>query len=124
MEQALLKSRAALRYYKVTREILKSDSGVSTWCKYITKRGNYYKKGPYTFMTLGQMETHVCLLIRSMRFESGVLYFDMMCFRGLKPNKAGLFEGSFSLGGGGGGLRGRGQLNPLHISRRTYLISI
>ena len=42
------------------------------------------------------------------------------------PNKAGLFEGSFSWGkGGGGGEEGGGvNLNPLHISGRTYLISI
>ena len=53
--------------------LLQSGVGITKWGKYITKRGNYYKKGPYTFMTLGQMETHVCLLIRPMRFESGVL---------------------------------------------------
>ena len=38
----------------------------------------------------------------------------------LNANKAGLFEGSFSWGKGGGG-----QFDPpVHISRRTYLISI
>ena len=62
-----------LIYYKVGQSLLQSGVGITKWSKYITKRGNYYKKGPYTFMTLGQMETHVGLLIRSMRFESVVL---------------------------------------------------
>ena len=62
-----------LIYYKVGQSLLQSGAGITKWGKYITKRSNYYKKGPYTFMTLGQMETHVCLLIRPMRFESRVL---------------------------------------------------
>ena len=37
----------------------------------------------------------------------------------LNPNKAGLFGGSFSWGGVGGQFD-----HPLHISRRTYLISM
>ena len=37
-----------------------------------------------------------------------------------KPNKAGLIEGSFGFFFLGGGT----NLIPLHISRRTYLISI
>ena len=60
-------------YYKVGQSLLQSGVGITKWGKYITKSGSYYKKGPYTFMTLGQMETHVCLLIKSMQFESGVL---------------------------------------------------
>ena len=55
------------------QSLLQNGEGITKWGKYITKMGNYYKKGPYSFMTLGQMETHVCLLIRPMRFESGVL---------------------------------------------------
>ena len=54
------------RYCKVGWVLL---SGVST----LQREGNYYKKGQYTFMTLGQVKTHVCLLIRPMRLESGVL---------------------------------------------------
>ena len=37
----------------------------------------------------------------------------------INPNKAGLFERSVSWGNGG-----EGQFDPLHISGRTYLISI
>ena len=60
-------------YYKVGQSLLQSGAGITKWGKYITKSGNYYKKGPYTLTTLRQMKTHVCLLIRPMRFENGVL---------------------------------------------------
>ena len=49
-----------------------------------------------------------------------LLVFQDDCWGQFNPNKAGLFEGSFSWGGGGG------QFDPppiLHIYRRTYLIS-
>ena len=40
-------------YYKVGQSLLQSGVGITKWGKYITKSGSYYKKGPYTFMTLG-----------------------------------------------------------------------
>ena len=50
-------------------------------------------------------------------------YPNSVCNKDFKPNKAGLFEGSFSKG-----RRGVTNLtsppSQLHISRRTYLISI
>ena len=69
--QVLLQS--GVIYYKVGHTSLQSGVDINSWGKYIKKRDNYYKNGAYTFMTLGQMEIHVCLLIRPMRFESGVL---------------------------------------------------
>ena len=42
----------------------------------------------------------------------------------LNPNKAGLFEGSFFWVGWEGGSIWQFDLSPVHISRKTYLISI
>ena len=47
-------------FYKVGQSLLQSGAGITKWGKYITKSGNYYKKGPYNFMTLRQMKIHVC----------------------------------------------------------------
>ena len=42
-------------YYKVGQSLLQNGAGITKWCKYITKRGNDYKKGLYTFMTNGNL---------------------------------------------------------------------
>ena len=60
-------------YYEVGQSLLQSGAGITKWGKYIARWGSYYEKVLYTLVTLGQMETHVCLLIRPMRFEGGVL---------------------------------------------------
>ena len=55
----------------------------------------------------------------SNKFDSVVRLVSRV-FQRINPNTAGLFEGSFSWVAGGGG-----QYDPpLHISRRTYPISI
>ena len=60
-----------------------------------------------------------------------LLTWDLPIFvKMLNPNKVRLFEGSFSGvggwgGGGSGDVRGGGRFDPpLHISRRTNLVSI
>ena len=67
-------------YYKVGQSLLQSGVGIIKWCNFIAKWGNYYRKGQYIFLTLGQMETHVyrqgqCGLRAGLR---GLLIFERL----------------------------------------------
>ena len=47
-----------LIYSIVGQSLLKTGVGIIKWDSFIAKWGNYYRKGKYIFMTLGQMENH------------------------------------------------------------------
>ena len=46
-------------YYKVGQSLLQSGVGFIKWSNFAANWGNYYRKGQYTFVTLGQIETYV-----------------------------------------------------------------
>ena len=46
-------------YYKVGQSLLQSGVGFIKWSNFVANWGNYYRKGQYTFVTLGQIETYV-----------------------------------------------------------------
>ena len=46
-------------HYKVGQLLLQSGVGINKLGNFITKWGNYYRKGQYIFVTLGLVEIHV-----------------------------------------------------------------
>ena len=46
-------------YYKVGQSLLQSGVGFIKWSNFVANWSNYYRKGQYTFVTLGQIETYV-----------------------------------------------------------------
>ena len=58
--------------------LLQSGAGIAKWRK-------YHQKDQYLFVTLGRMETYAYLLIRPMRYEVGVVKYNVKASWELKP---------------------------------------
>ena len=67
-------------YYKVGQSLLQSGVGIIKW-------GNYYRKGQYIFVTLGQTEFHVyrqgqCVRrLKFIRFKRGLTNLFMCAIK-------------------------------------------
>ena len=79
------------RYYKVgqvynkVKQVLQSETVLQQSGAGIAKWRNYHQEDEYLFVTLGRMETYAYLLTRPMRFEVGVVKYNVIASWELKP---------------------------------------
>ena len=71
-------------YYKVGQSLLQSGVGFIKWSNFVANWGNYYRKGQYTFVALGQMETYV---YRQGQYGLRTEFLRLLIFGGLSAKQ-------------------------------------